>query len=83
MINLSLYNGVPSNKDVGIKQFWEMVRDSKKKPFLYLRYIVLKKNTQGKYKSYWSVWTQDKKPKQYERGKDKFKFIWDTKAVLK
>lgn len=79
MINLSLYDGIPINKKVGIKQFWEMVRDSKKKPFLYSRYLFLAKNKHGKYKDYYSVYTQNKKPVNFEIGEDKFKFVWDTK----
>jgi hypothetical protein len=78
MINLSKFWGIPASKEVAIKQFWEIVQDSIKKPYLYLDYLVLRKIEEGQYKGYWGVYTQDKKPKHYETGKDKFKFIWRT-----
>ena len=79
MLNLSLYNGIPTKKEIAINQFWNIVRDSKKKPFLYQKYLYLKKLETGSYKGYWGVFTQDKKPNKSEIGEDNFKFIWRVK----
>lgn len=79
MLNLSIYNGIPIHKETAIKQFWNMVKDSEKKPFLYQNFLFLKKLDNGKYKGCYSVFTQDKEPINCEIGEDNFKFIWRVK----
>ena len=61
-INLSLYDGVPTKLDVAKRQFYKLYREESKRAFNKGRWIVLKRETSGKYKGYWGTYIYSTKP---------------------
>jgi hypothetical protein len=68
--NLSKYHGIPTTIESAKKQYDEIIRKNKGRPFYRGRYLVLKKLKSGQYKGNYSVFIYETKPtKRYIRAR--------------
>ena len=61
-VNLSLFYGVPCKKKDAIRQFNKLKKEERGRPFFRGRYLLLKKNTKGKYRGCFSTYIYETKP---------------------